>query len=99
MARKYLAELDDLPRVRLPDWELLGRIEDLLSPYLRLKSDPRPVYEAEDSRGIYDVETIKALRKEVEAQEEPPKAITVQLETPHHYVQVRMRKIGTFGAV
>lgn len=93
MARQYRVDLDDLPEVQIPDWDLLARIEELISPYETDDPDfEERIYSADDSRGTYDAGTVEELREEAAKQEEPPRGIAIHLGSPHHSINLRMPK-------
>jgi hypothetical protein len=96
MGREFREDLDKLPKVGMPDWDLLSRIEDLLNPY---RPNDQRIFKAEDSRGSYDAETAEELRREVEAQEEPPQAFIVQMHDTGRVVALRISDIGSRGTV
>ena len=80
MARSFHREVN-LPGVHVPDWDLLARLEELFRPYRPIKSEPggARILSAKDSRGSYDAATVDELREQAEAQDEPPRSLTVMV--------------------
>lgn len=82
--RDYHQDLDDLPQIAFPDWQLLGRIEELFSPYVGLWTapGPPPMFGATDHRGTYRARSAEELCQLAEAQEKAPHLIQVSLDSP-----------------
>lgn len=80
MARQFHREIN-LPGVRLPDWDLLARLEELFRPYRPIKSEPGGgrILSAKDSRGSYDAATVSELREQAETEDEPPQSMSVMV--------------------
>lgn len=78
MAVSYTEKLDDLPRVAVPDWELLERLEELLEPY----RGGEPFIQVWDSRSEYGAGSVEELRALIEAQGAPPKTIRFGFSGP-----------------
>jgi hypothetical protein len=79
--RKFEKSLPDLPPVPVPDWELLGRLEELFQPYVpSVNTGGHWLFTARDSRGEYSARTVDELREEVEKQEELPDEVRVYVD-------------------
>lgn len=80
MARQFHRELN-LPGVRIPDWDLLARLEELFRPYRPVRSEQGAgrILSAKDSRGSYDAATVSELREQAEAQDEPLQSMSVMV--------------------
>jgi hypothetical protein len=101
MARTYKKELDNLPKVEVPDWELLRRLEELVNPYRDLTSSLLPPpFSASDKRGTYDAYSAEELQAEAEAQEESPHSINIWLVGEDRAMRLDMGKdTGSHGVV
>lgn len=71
--RVYEESFSDLPTVRVPDWDLLDKLGDLLRPYGRLGFE----YQVRDARGQYAAANTANLRKEIEARGTPLQTLSV----------------------
>jgi hypothetical protein len=76
--RLYQRELGAIPRVDIPDWELLHRLAELFKQY-EAESN-RTLNRASDNRGTYTSGTLNAFREAVESQEDVPNEIGLSLE-------------------
>jgi hypothetical protein len=78
VGRIYKTNLENLPRVAVPDWELIAELESLLRPYCPvLTTGPRTMLTAHDAKGSYDAETTSALRELAAEQGDVPHTVAV----------------------
>ena len=91
MVKESFSRIDlNLPRVDVPDWELVQQLVDLIRPYARGGDDPDFwAVEARDSRGTYSETEVEALKSAVERRGEVPESIEIR-------VRGFEREAGTF---
>lgn len=93
--RRFEKSLSDLPRVAVPDWELLSRLEDLFRPYVpSMNTGGYWLFTARDSRGEYSAGTVDELRQEVEQQEEPPSEVRLYVDSGSPYLGGAWYELG-----
>ncbi|MGH3429624.1 MAG: hypothetical protein ACRDQZ_18990, partial [Mycobacteriales bacterium] len=76
--RTYERNIRTSEDLDVPDWWLLGRIFDLVKPYMNEMG--RVTWSAEDGRGTYESKSLDEFRAEVEVQDEKPRHITFVYE-------------------
>ena len=103
MAKKHYVRSDwKLPPVDVPDWELVGKIADLLRTYAR-GGDGGDYFaiEVRDGRGTYSDSEVDEVKAEMATRGEPPESIEVRVMgwepevSNHRELSVKMQKDGS----
>jgi hypothetical protein len=100
VTRSYEERLDDLPRVAVPDWQLIRNLELLLRPYLPVMTSGRPnIFWAKDTEGTYDAASTDELRELAEKQIELPHTIRLHFTSADMYGRERSFNVYTSSEV